>query len=140
MRPQAAGGGAATRRRTVPNGLFRKSYPENPNARTFVSATTQITQAQVAAPPRVDPRPALPRPLELPPPRSPPLSGHETLGQSAPRISKSTLPPRIHLSHVTYPVRTAATIALTVPTTFSTATSKIPTIQVLRFAKSALVA
>ena len=53
---------------------------------------------------------------------------------------KVPLPPRIQLSHATYPVRTAATIALTVPTTFSTATSKIPTIQVLRFAKSALVA
>ena len=56
------------------------------------------------------------------------------------RNLKATLPPRIQLSHATYPVRTAATIALTVPTTFSTATSKIPTIQVLRFAKSALVA
>ncbi len=56
------------------------------------------------------------------------------------RNLKATLPPRIQLSHATYPVRTAATIALTVPTTSSTATSKIPTIQVLRFAKSALVA
>ena len=53
---------------------------------------------------------------------------------------KATLPPRIQLSHATYPVRRAATIAPTVPTTFSTATSKIPTIQVLTFAKSALVA
>ena len=51
-----------------------------------------------------------------------------------------SLPPRIQLSHATYPVRTAATIALTVPTKFSTATSKIATIQDLRFAKSAVVA
>ena len=53
---------------------------------------------------------------------------------------KATRPPCIQLSHATYPVGTAAAIALTVPTTFSTATSKIPTIRVLRFAKSALVA
>ena len=53
---------------------------------------------------------------------------------------KVPLSPRIQLSHATYRVKTTAKMAPAVPTTFSTATSKIPTIQVLRFAKSALVA
>ena len=94
MRPQAAGGGAATRRRTVPNGLFRKSYPANPDARTFVSATTRITQAQADPPPRVDSRLALRRPLELRLPRSAPVSGHETPDRTAPESQSHA--PAVH--------------------------------------------
>ena len=49
-----------------------------------MSAKTRITQAQVDAPPRVDSRLALRRPLGLRLPRSAPRSGHETPAQSAP--------------------------------------------------------
>ena len=53
---------------------------------------------------------------------------------------KVPLPLRIHFSHATYGVSTAATMAPAVPTTLSTTTSSRPTIHVLRFATSAFVA
>ena len=53
---------------------------------------------------------------------------------------KVPLPPRIYFSHATYLVRTVATIAPAVPSTFRTTTSNSPTIHVLRFATSAFVA
>ena len=51
-----------------------------------------------------------------------------------------SLPLLIHFGHVSYPVKTAATIAPAVPSTFRTTTSNSPTIHVLRFATSAFVA
>ena len=70
-----------------------------------------------------------------------PLRRLDTKRQTEPLQNlKVPLPSRIHVSHATYRVRTAATSAPAVPTKFSTATSKMPTIQILRLAKSALVA
>ena len=92
------------------------------------------------APPRVDSRLALRRPLELRLPQSAPRSGRETPARSAPepqsprsrRASTSATRPTQSEPQPQWP--------RAVPTTLSTTTSSRPTIHTLRFATSAFVA
>ena len=102
-------------------------------------AMTRLTQPQVDTPPRraISPHFGYRR-------------SHSFLGLLHPLVTNrppealqnlvSLRPSRIPFGHASYRVRTTATITPAVPTRFTTATSRVPTIHVLRFAESALVA